>query len=177
MNTPDDDIFAESDFDSEDLTGDLPQRLELLTYSHRSFAVRAAQELYRAERYRQYLSLIVVRGDLLALSGSNGSRHNNTAMLQDMVQMVRGDCRTSDLVSGVEASKFAMLLVETSPEGAQQFLLRLEKTMDLFLAGGKNPSGYNTVPVEVVSFPDPGTNAISLGASLETLYRRANVRS
>ena len=64
MITPDDDIFAESDFVSEDLADDLPQRLELLTYSHRSFAIRAAQELYRAERYRQYLSLIVVHSDL-----------------------------------------------------------------------------------------------------------------
>jgi len=177
MITPDDNIFTEDDFESENLTGDLPQRLEVLTCTHRSFAVRAAQELYRAERYRQYLSLIVVRGDLLGLAGSNGSRHNSAALLHDLVQMVRGDCRTSDLVSGVEAGKFAILLVETGPDGVQQFLSRLETTVDLFLAGGQNPSGYKMLPVEIVTFPDQGHNVISLGASLESMYRRSNVRS
>lgn len=177
MITPDDNTFTEDDFESEDLAGDLPQRLEVFTCSHRRFAVRAAQELYRAERYRQYLSLIVVRGDVLGLTGPNGSRKGAPAVLQDLAYMVRSDCRTSDLVSGVEDGKFAILLVETGPDGVKQFLARLETMVGLFLAGGNNPSGYNALPLEIITFPDQGHNVISLGASLESLYRRSSVRS
>jgi len=177
MITPNDDTFTDDDFQSTDPAAELPRRLESLTLSHRDFAVRAAQELCRAERYRQYLSLIIVRGELLELSGPRGSSWDNDGILSDLVRLVRSDCRTSDLVSGVEAGEFAVLLMETGPEGVQQFLNRLEAMIGLFTAGYQRPSGHTALPVEVVTFPDQGNNVVSLGTSLETLYRRSNARS
>jgi hypothetical protein len=177
MKTSDAEIYSDQDFYSEDLTVDLPRRLERLTSSHRSFSVRAAQELYRAERYRQYLSLVIVRGDLLDTSGPNGAQNNIAGSLADLAKLVRYDCRTSDLVSGVEHRIFAVLLVETGPEGVAEFLTRLEKAVALFFPDGKDTSADIPFPVEVVTFPDQGDNTVSLGESLEIFYRRSKVRS
>lgn len=176
MNTSDAEIFAEDEHRSADLRVDLSRRLELLTSSHRSFAIRAAQELYRAERYRQYLSLIIVRGDRTDVSGSTGSNDDVTGSLTDLATMVRGECRISDLVSGVEDGLFAVLLVETGPEGAEKFLARLSKTVTLFFAPGDNGTGPMPLPVDVITFPDQGSNAVSMGESLENLYRQSIVR-
>ena len=102
MMTPGKQEFAEGRYHSRELSVDLPGYLEILTRSHRNFSVRAAQELRRAERYRLFMSLIIVHGDQVDIFDGDDPERALASRLAGLTTIVRANCRVSDLVSGVE---------------------------------------------------------------------------
>lgn len=168
--------FAEGRYSSRNLGVDLPEQLEFLTRSHRSFSARAAQELHRAERYRQYLSLIIVRGGQADLAASDGPYEDMTGPMADLASAIRVDCRTSDLVSGVERGDFAILLVETGPEGAQRFIARLNDNINSLFSGDTSDMEDTKIPIEIITFPDQNSNSTSLANALNDMYRQSSTR-
>jgi len=176
MTTPNGEQFAEGRYRSRELAVDLPSQLELLSRSHRTFCARAAQELHRAERYRQYLSLVIVHGDHAGLGSPSDPYQDLRGPLADLCAAIRTACRISDVVSGVEGGKFAVLLVETSPEGAQRFCVRLkENIQSLFIGRSASPARL-TIPVELITFPDQPASRTTMSQTLHELYRRSNIR-
>jgi GGDEF domain-containing protein len=173
MITPGKQGFANGRYHSRELSADLPEYLEILTRSHRNFSVRAAQELRRAERYRLFMSLIVVHSDQMDSIDDDDPEQGR---LTDLPSIIRTNCRVSDLVSGVEDGKFAVLLVETAPEGAQIFMARLKDITQSLFAGQTDAGKNISVSIELVSFPDGGANSISLAEALNILYQWSNTR-
>lgn len=176
MTTSDGERFAEGRYRSRELGADFPGQMELLSRSHRSFCARAAQELHRAERYRQYLSLVIVHGDRAEVGEPNDPYQDMHGPLADLCAAVRADCRVSDIVSGVEGGKFVILLVEAGSEGAQRFRRRLEETIRAVFCGRSPRESGPVIPMETITFPEQQSSHMTLFEALDALYRRSNTR-
>jgi len=124
---------------------------------HRHFGLRAKQELKRAERYCEFLSLLVV--DLSSLTkfakrGALKSYRRVETLLEELERLVKKSVRETDLVSGVEDQKLLLLLSETPKEGARSLAKRLGEAVKYFVSYTlKTPPGWQ-VPVNILSYPD-----------------------
>ena len=168
--------FAGGRYWSRTLAADLPDQLENLTRSHRTFSARAAQELRRAERYRQFLSLIIVgdtRDDGQTPAPDDGK---SFAALTDFAATVRVNTRVSDVVSGVERGRFAVLLVETGADGAGTFARRLREMIELCRPGPTDKSESIPLEIAITTFPDHNPGALSFAEKLNRFYQQSNTR-
>jgi len=174
MNESGQESLAGGRYRSRELSTDLPDQLDILHRSHRNFCARAMQELHRAERYRQYVSLVLVRENR-PRTADNPYRDIN-GPLADVASLVRTNSRVTDLVSGVEGGRLAILLVETPPEGARRFIDRLNEMIESYFGGETRVRGNIAIPIELISFPEGGSNHITFAEALNTLYQQASVR-
>lgn len=123
---------------------------------HKIFGLRTQQELKRAERYCEFLSLVVI--DITSLSKfaqkKNKVLQNSKELEQDLENMIRKSVRETDIVSKFEKNRLALLLSETPKEGANCVCRRLEDEIRMFASSSlKVPQGWKT-PTQIVSFPD-----------------------
>jgi len=176
MNDSGQESLAGGRYRSRELSTDLPDRLDILHRSHRNFCARAMQELHRAERYRQYVSLVLVSENQLRTDTVEDRYRDITGPLADLASLVRVNTRVTDLVSGVEGGRFAILLVETSSEDAREYLIRLHEMIESLLGGHIHAVEKIQIPVELVSFPEDGANRTTLAEVLNDLYQRSSIR-
>ena len=124
---------------------------------HRNFGLRAKQELKRAERYCEFLSLLVVDLSSLAKFAKGGamkSYQRVETFFEELERLVKGSVRETDLVSGVEDQKLLLLLSETPKEGAKSLSKRLGERVKYFVSSTlKTPPGWQ-VPMNILSYPD-----------------------
>jgi len=126
---------------------------------HRSFALRAEHELKRAERYCEFLSLLII--DLSSLSkfakrGALKSYRRMGVFLEELEGLVQKSVRETDLVSGIEDHKLLLLLSETPKEGARSLAKRLGERVKYYISNAvKTPPGWH-VPMNIFSYPDRG---------------------
>ena len=83
------------------------------------FVERVGRELQRAERYRIFLSLIVLDFNSVRLISDGGE----TADVAKLVDLVTGNTRSVDHAALVETGKVAVLLPETPRQGAEGLFL------------------------------------------------------
>ena len=124
--------------------------------SHKIFGLRARQELKRAERYCEFLSLVTI--DITSLSQfapmDRKNRQSSTSLQQDLEKVIRGNVRETDIVSKFENNRLALLLSETPPEGANCLCKRLKEGIRAFTSSWlKLPQQWEAF-AEIVSFPD-----------------------
>ncbi len=168
MSTDGPERFARGRYRSYNLQREFPEQLADFTRSHRGFAIRAAQELARAERYRTFVSLIIVRG---AVDGTS-----STTILDELQPIIHADSRITDLVSGVENDSFAILLIETDPDGADIFCKRLEFQIDLLRTKAATNGDEFPLAIESHTFPGPLAETASLAQKLDELYQASSSR-
>jgi hypothetical protein len=174
MNESGQESLAGGRYRSRELSTDLPGQLDILHRSHRNFCARAMQELRRAERYRQYISLVLVREDR-PRTADDPYRDINGPLV-DLASLVRANSRVTDLVSGVEGGRMAVLLVETPPDAAYKYIDRLNEMIELYFGGKARTQGNIAIPVQLISFPEGGSNHVTLAEALNTLYQQSSVR-
>ena len=132
--------------------------LEEIYKSHRLFGLQALKELKRAERYCEFLSLVIL--DLSALMESRSkffakfSPRQKSAQLANLRDFIFGSVRETDIVSGFEENRIALLLAETPQEGAKTLSKRLEEGVNYFFKERLQLAGQLPVPLKVVSYPD-----------------------
>jgi hypothetical protein len=114
------------------------------------FVEYVGRELQRAERYRIFLSLIVLDFNSLR-TGSNGSEAADTAALIDLIA---GNTRSVDHAELIESGKVAVLLPETPRQGAEVAGRRVAELIRNKYPGSKTNLGDTVVPLEMASFPD-----------------------
>ena len=68
--------------------------------------------------------------------------------------MITRETRQTDVVSGLEKHKMALLLTETSPEGAKVLAKRLTQEIALILAAERKKLLDPKALMKIVSFPD-----------------------
>lgn len=83
-----------------------------------SLSSRLNEEVERACRYQHFLSLIVLDIDLPSL---------DEATSKEITRFLKENCRQVDLLYPYEKKKFALLLPETSKEGALSLTWRLKR--------------------------------------------------
>ncbi len=124
---------------------------------HQIFGLRAREELKRAERYSDFLSLVVIDiTSLVKFARKYGVR--NFAFpgefLESLEAMIRKSVRETDLISGFEKNKLGLLLFETPLDGANSLVKRLGEKIKDFLSGSvRTPESWQP-PIEIASFPE-----------------------
>src|SRR5574341_1756815 len=130
--------------------------LNSLFRSHQNFSLRALQELKRAERYSEFVSLILID---LEKGLPNLSQKNKQVLLaydweKDLYDLVKKEVRQTDVISGFENKKMALLLTETSQDGAKALAKRLADEILLHLAAERKKLLDPRSLMKIVSFPD-----------------------
>ena len=97
------------------------------TLNKRSFQARGAIEIQKARRYQRPLSLLMIDSDQLAAIENKHGHDGGEALLKALTSSLFSGTRVSDLVARVDEEQFAILLPETSCEGAQLLAERLRR--------------------------------------------------
>jgi hypothetical protein len=137
----------------------------MCTFSRKEFAAQIDYELKRSERYRCFLSLVVINiGPVMDLSmkGTADARDKRHEFLEKAVMVIRGAVRAVDAVSDSARTRIGLLLPETSRQGAEATVRRVSQTLAGFCSDYfKKPADY-FFPIEISSFPDAsGTRSIA----------------
>jgi len=131
--------------------------LESLQRAHSIFLQRVKQELKRAERYCEFLSLLVIDFSGLQKFPLKNHLKNLGAKPQfwdELEKWVRKNVRETDIVSRIEKDKLGLLLAETPKEGANNLAKRLKESIKSQLEHLFQAPSQWMVPVDIISFPD-----------------------
>ncbi len=110
------------------------------------------KELARAERYNQYVSILLLR-----LEGVSGQEQS--FWLERLAQVLADKVRKSDCFGGFEEGTLGVILICASAENARIALERLRVEALLCLSGG--PQGI-TLKTSYAVFPSEATSLNSL---------------
>ena len=117
----------------------------------------ALMELKRAERYRNFLSLLVLNlSEFLSTAGRRkiDSREEADEFMEKLVNRVKGGARETDLISGLKSARLVMLLPETDRSGARVAAERFQNLLSEFLSDFLDSDYRFEIPLEITSFPE-----------------------
>lgn len=117
--------------------------------SVRPFVERVGEELQRAERYRIFVSLVV-----LDLDSLKKDRARETAEFDRLVNLIKGNTRSIDSAALVNSHKMAVLLPETPRQGAEIAARRVAELIRQSFPADFNENVDQVIPLEMASFPD-----------------------
>ncbi len=138
----------------------------------KSFRDIALLELKRAERYRNFLSILILNfSEFLATAGRRriSSPEDAEQFIAEVRERVRRAARETDMVGVVNDSRLVMLLPETDRDNAQTAGERFQDLISEFLGEYLQSEFDFEVPVEVVSFPDT-TGDVTLKSRVNSLF-------
>jgi GGDEF domain-containing protein len=95
---------------------------------HQMFGLRAKEELKRAERYADFLSLVVIDiTSLIKFARKYGVQDlaSPNELPGNLESVIRKSVRETDIVSGFEKNRLGLLLFETPIDGANCLVQRL----------------------------------------------------
>jgi diguanylate cyclase (GGDEF)-like protein len=150
----------------DDLTG---------LYNHRAFHERLREEVARAQRYSQPLSLLVTDVDAFVSVNQDLGYQIGDEVLRRLAGVISSAdspqrARASDVVARYSGEEFVVLLPETSKAGAITKANRLREAV----ARTEFPGGRGlTVSVGVATFPDDAAGADALVQAAEAALRGA----
>ncbi len=122
-----------------------------------SFVARAGIELKRAERYRVFVSIVVL--DLRGLQTKYNGGY--TAAVRRFVELVRTHTRACDFVANLEEGTVGLLFPETSRQGAEVAGRRIAELIRKQIELETGSPAVDLIPLEMVSYPDAaGTRTI-----------------
>ncbi len=117
--------------------------------SVRPFVERVGEELQRAERYRIFVSLVVLDLDSLKKDSAR-----ETAEFDRLVKLIKGNTRSIDSAALVNSRKMAVLLPETPRQGAEIAARRVTELIRQSYPADFNGNVDQVIPLEMASFPD-----------------------
>ncbi len=113
------------------------------------FIDKVGIELKRAERYRIFVSLIVI--DLGFLATVPGDRPDG--LIDDLINVVGRNVRAIDNVSRLDENRLALLFPETTRQGAEIASKRITELIRTYLVNQGNRVDQ-VIPLEMASYPD-----------------------
>jgi diguanylate cyclase (GGDEF)-like protein len=125
-------------------------------YSQGYFERRFTQELRRAERYCEFLSLVLI--DVSSALADQSSSAEAKA-IKDLGQLVEGTVRATDILAKLGKNRLAVLLTETPKEGAFRLAERLsEKITGSHLSEELQGLKEELLNIGIASFPEDGAH-------------------
>jgi diguanylate cyclase (GGDEF)-like protein len=135
---------------------------------------RLSSEFERARRYALHFSLVLLDVDGLAAVNAEHGMEVGDRVLADLGALLHSEIRGPDFVARYGGDEFALVLPETSLEGARRSVARLRSRLALHPLAGLPPAERPTLSAGIVSFPHPGAvTAEDLLALAETALIRA----
>ena len=135
---------------TDDLTG---------LYNHRYLQVALDKEIRRSKRYGLKFSLIFIDLDRFKQINDRHGHLVGSAVLTEMGQVLRRCSRDADVICRFGGDEFAILLLETDPEGVRVVAERIRSAIEshLFLEVRK-PACRVTATVGYATFPVDATD-------------------
>jgi diguanylate cyclase (GGDEF)-like protein len=125
-------------------------------YSQGYFERRFTQELRRAERYCEFLSLVMI--DMSSALADQSSSAEVKA-IKDLGHLVGETVRATDILAKLGTNRLALLLTETPKEGAFRLAERLaEKITGSSLSKELQKLKEGLLNIGIASFPEDGGN-------------------
>lgn len=121
------------------------------------FRDMALLELKRAERYRNFLSLLVLNlSEFLSTAGRRkiSSQEDADEFMRTVIERIKHGARETDMISGINNRNLVMLLPETDRSGARTAGKRFQKLVTEYLSDFLESDFPFEIPVEITSFPD-----------------------
>jgi diguanylate cyclase (GGDEF)-like protein/putative nucleotidyltransferase with HDIG domain len=100
--------------------------------NHRAFQDRLVQEVARARRYGQPLSLVLADLDHFKLVNDAHGHQAGDAVLAEVGRRLLASARTGDLMARVGGEEFAWLLPATDVAGAESLAERARRSVEVF---------------------------------------------
>jgi len=123
-----------------------------------TFIEAADLELKRAERYRIFVSVVLID---FHPAGHSDSDHE-VLTTDEVLDLVRRNIRAFDQAAVVDNSRLALLLPETSRQGAEAAARRLTTIIRDRRAQQSEILREQTIPLEMASYPDAaGTRSVA----------------
>jgi len=137
---------------------DVRKNPDMASLSSVPFIEAADLELKRAERYRIFVSMVLVDlkpADHLDLDGQ-------IQPTDEIIELVRRNIRAFDRAAVVDDNRLALLLPETSRQGAEATARRLTAMIRDQRAQQSEILRDQTIPLEMASYPDAaGTRSVA----------------
>lgn len=123
-----------------------------------SFIDSAYLELKRAERYRLFVSII-----MLDLDPREGQKAKSARLpLEEVLRDVRGDIRAVDSAALIGKRRLTILLPETGRQGAAEAARRVTDLVRDRMAQHSEVLRDQVIPLEMASYPDAaGTRSVT----------------
>lgn len=132
-----------------------------------AFDRRLEEELYRAQRYKAELSLVMLDVDKFKDYNDSFGHPAGDAVLQEVARLLRSRARPSDLVARYGGEEFAVILTTTGRDSARAVAESLRATIE----GGVFPNRPVTISVGVAALGGPIADpAALLQAADKALY-------
>jgi len=132
-------------------------------FNHRYFHERMNVEIKRAERYDRKLSLIVIDIDNFARFNKANGHTLGDAALKKIAQVIKDSIRETDIAARYAGEEFAVILPETSEEGAKTIAMAISKAISNHQFETRhNISIPLTVGIGISSYPLCGNSSQEL---------------
>lgn len=125
-------------------------------------------EVQRAERYKSPLSLLIVDVDSFKKYNDTFGHPAGDERLKTTAALIRSHLRNNDVAARYGGDEFAIILPNTSKQGAIQFAKRLHRAAEISSAGqalkddeDNSIPGY-TLSIGIATFPEDGATLSSL---------------
>jgi diguanylate cyclase (GGDEF)-like protein len=138
--------------------------------NHGHFWSALAREWERADRYGRELSLVMLDLDNFKKSNDEAGHLSGDEALRSVARTLSEGARAADLAARYGGDEFAVILPETSPEGAFAFAEKIRQRIESDRLG---PDGFPvTVSLGVATYPrDADSGADLVRAADRELYR------
>lgn len=133
-------------------------------FIHRYFMQRLADEFRRTERYGGKISIIMFDIDHFKKVNDTYGHQTGDEVLIHVAREIKTACRISDIPSRFGGEEFAVLLTETSSEGALVFAEKIRKSVEEMIFASEEIKFRITISGGIVTFPE-----ISAASDLELL--------
>ena len=111
-------------------------------YNRRYFFERFNQEVERSKRYQRPLSCIIMDIDFFKHVNDSYGHLAGDQVLINIAQIVRKNCRQSDLAGRYGGEELIILLPETEAAGAMIIADRIREMIEQHQNGGRQGDGY-----------------------------------
>lgn len=119
---------------------------ETRIHSPSYFHTRLQEEIGRSERYRHFLSLILVH---ISIKNNQSTHQVSREIRQVGAELMMGLTRRSDVVALYRRRQMIILLPETDPRGAETLVLRYQAMF---------PSNGRRLSYAVLNYPNDASN-------------------
>lgn len=143
--------------------------------NHQSFMTRFCNELKRAERYQEPLSLLMVDVDVFKNINDSYGHLRGDDVLRKMGHLIRENVRGSDFVARYGGDEFVVILTETDKTHAFRVAEKLRRHIESSDAVGNGSVGRITVSIGIAAaVPEGYDAALLIDKADKAMYRAKN---
>jgi diguanylate cyclase (GGDEF)-like protein len=133
-------------------------------YNYRFFSQKLSEEIKRAERYKQSLSLLMIDIDWFKRCNDTYGHLFGNRVLTELAQRIKDSVRDVDVVSRYGGEEFTVILPQTNKKYAQMIGERIRHQVESsdFVVEENGVKVGVTVSLGVATYPENGTTAEQL---------------